>query len=959
LINRIYPLVKLLLSHYKKLTAMYRFFTLLSLLIFPFLVQAQKAPASVKGVVFDTASKRGLSYATISVVNAKDSTLVTFTRADSTGKFKVSTLDKGKYLLSASYVGFSPVWKSLDVKKEGEEINLGNIEMTDVLHSGDVSVTARRAPVTINNDTVEFNTENFKTQPNAVVEDLLKKLPGVTIDNDGTVRVNGQKINRVLVNGKEFFTGDPKMATKNLDADAVDKVQVFDKKTDRAEFTGVDDGQSEKTINLKLKKDRNHAVFGKVAGAGGTEKKYDAQTNINKFNGDQQLSLIGMANNVNRQGFSISDVLNFTGELSRGMRGGGGVTIRTGGGDDNGLPVSGGAGQPGVATTFAGGVNYSDNWNKKTDVNVSGMGSNIDLLTDRATVRHNLLPGSNGFDYYSGSSTARNSKQQRVNMMFDSKIDTFNSIKFTPQLTWQQVDTRNTSNYVSKNAKEVKLNDGATDNSTHSDAFNFAGNALYRKRFAKKGRTLSSTLGFAYNDSKQDGTLYTRNTYYDTLTGIALPDSLTNQKNKREAVTRSFSGNLVYTEPIGKRSLIELTAYYSANVGESKRIVLDYGSSGKYDQLNTAQSNDFKSDYSYTGGSLNFRSNLKKMNISAGTSLQGAVLTSTNNTNKYTIKQQFTDFLPNANIQYRLNSSRTLSLNYTTNTQQPTTTQLQPVLDISNPLSTYIGNPNLKRSYTQSFNMNYFSTNMYTQRNFFAFVAVSKTDNAIVNADSTFANGSRKSMPVNVNGNYMVFGNINAGFPIKKLKSRIDMGIGTNMMHNSSYINNQKNEINNISLSPNLNYSFSLDGKLDIMATARVNFSKATYSLQPMFNTNYQQQVYGIDMTNYIPWGMVFNNSFNYTINTGRGPGFDVNIPLWNASIAKSFLKNKRAEVKLSVFDLLNENKGTSTNANGNYIENTRYNVLGRYLLLGFTFSLNKSGNASNGPRMVVRTIGG
>src|SRR6478735_2834748 len=556
--------------------------------------------------------------------------------------------------------------------------------MTDVLHSGDVSVTARRPPVTINNDTVEFNTENFKTQPNAVVEDLLKKLPGVTIDNDGTVRVNGQKINRVLVNGKEFFTGDPKMATKNLDADAVDKVQVFDKKTDRAEFTGVDDGQSEKTINLKLKKDRNHAVFGKVAGAGGTEKKYDAQTNINKFNGDQQFSLIGMANNVNRQGFSISDILNFTGELSRGMRGGGGVTIRTGGGDDNGLPVSAGASQPGVATTFAGGVNYSDNWNKKTDVNMSGMGSNIDLLTDRATVRQNIYPGSNGFDDYTASTTARNSKQQRINMMIDSKLDTFNSIKFTPQLTWQQVDTRSQSSFASKNSKEIKLNDGGTDNSTHADAFNFAGNALYRKRFNKKGRTISSTLGFAYNDSKQDGKLYTRYTKYDTTTGIAFPDSLTDQKNRREAITRGFSGNIVYTEPIGKRSLLELTAYYSANIGESKRLTFDYGNSGKYDQFNTAQSNDYKSEYSYTGGSLNFRSNLKKMNISAGTSLQGAILTSTNNTNKYVIKQQFTDFLPNANIQYRLNSSRTLSLNYTTNTQQPSNTQLQPVLDVSN-----------------------------------------------------------------------------------------------------------------------------------------------------------------------------------------------------------------------------------------------------------------------------------
>ncbi len=936
---------------------MSRIVTLLFILCLPFLLHAQKTPVTVKGIVYDTASKRGLAYSTISVVNAKDSTLVTFTRADSTGKFKLASLAKGKYLLSASYVGFVPVWRSVDVKREGEEINLGNIEMTDVQNAGNVTVTARRAPVTINNDTVEFNTENFKTQPNAVVEDLLKKLPGVTVDNDGTVRVNGQKINRVLVNGKEFFTGDPKMATKNLDADAVDKVQVFDKKSDRAEFTGVDDGQSEKAINLKLKKDRNNAIFGKVAAAAGTDSRFDAQTNINKFKGDQQFSLIGMGNNTNRQGFSITDVLNFTGDMARGMRGGG-ITIRMGGGDDNGLPITGaGPNQQGVAKTFAGGVNYNDSWNnKKTDFNMSGMGSNIDLLTDRNTVRHNILPG-NEFDYLSNSSTARNSKQQRVNMMLDSKLDSFNSLKFTPTFTTQQTDTRSTSSYVSQDTKGVKLNDGTTDNSAHSEAFNFAGNALYRKRFKKKGRTISSTVGMAYNDSKQDGSQYTRNTFY--AGGLALPDSITNQRNRREAVTRSFSGNLVYTEPIGKRSLIELTGYYSTNVGDSKLATYDYGSTGKYDQLNNFLSNNYKSEYNYTGESLNFRSNQKKVNFGVGASLQEANLYSTNNTNGKLISQSFTDLLPNANIQYHINSSRTLNLNYTTNTQQPNTTQLQPVANISDPLNTYTGNPDLKRSYAHSLNLNYFSTNMYTQRNFFMFLSATATNNAIVNSDSTFINGSRKTIPINANGNYLVFANVSAGFPVRKLKSRVDVGIGSNINHNISFINGARNEIDNLSISPNLSYSFTLENKVDIMATARLNISKAKYSLQPILNSNYLQQVYGLEMTNYLPWGVVVNNIFNYTVNTGRADGFNTKVPLWNASLAKSFLKNKRAEVKFSVFDLLNQNQGISRNANANYVEDSRYNVLQRYFQLGFTFSLNKAGNTAGGPKIVVRSFGG
>ncbi len=936
---------------------MFRNSILLLLFTLPFITQAQNSTAAIKGIVYDTASKKGLAYATVSIVNAKDSTLISFTRADSTGNFKMSSLSNGKYLLSASYVGYVPVWKQIEIVKD-KELDLGRIDMTDVLNSGNVTVLARRAPVTINNDTVEFNTENFKTQPNAVVEDLLKKLPGVTVDADGTVRVNGQRINRVLVNGKEFFTGDPKMATKNLDADAVDKVQVFDKKSDRAEFTGVDDGQSEKAINLKLKKDRNNALFGKITAGAGDKERYDAQTNINKFKGDQQLSFIGMANNTNRQGFSIMDVLNFSGDLARGMRGGGGgMSIRIGGGgDDNGLPVAGQSNQPGIAKTLAGGINFNDTWNKKTDFNTSFMASDVDLITNRITERENLLPGNN-FNYYNNSSIARRNKQEKINMSIDSKIDSFQSIKFTPQFTIQQTDATNSSNYYSKDVKGIMMNDGTSLSHTRSEAFNFGGNALYRLRFRKKGRTLSSTMSLAYNDSKQNGDQYTRNTFYSTL--FPPRDSILNQKNNREAVSRSLGGNIVYTEPIGKRSLVEFSGFYNSSTGASKRITYDYSTaSGKYDQLSFLQSNDFKNEYSYAGGSINFRTNQKMVNLTVGTSLQEADLISTNNTNGNIIKQSFTDFLPNASIQYKINSTRNLNLNYSTSTQQPNTNQLQPVADVSDPINVYTGNPNLKRSYGQTLTLNYFSANMYTQRNFFAFISATKTDNAIVNADFIQPNGQRISSPVNVDGNYMIFANVNAGFPIKKIKSRVDLGIGSNYTRNNSFVNGSRNEIINQSLSPNLNYSYTLENKLDITLTARVNFSKAKYSLQPQLNSNYLQQVYGYGMTNYLPWGLVLNNDFNYTINTGRADGYNTKVPFWNASLAKGFMKNKRAEFKFSVYDLLNQNVGVNRNVNQNYIEDSRYNVLQRYFLLSFTYSLNKSGNTAGGARVMIRTMG-
>lgn len=926
-------------------------------LILPFFTIAQQLPGSVKGTVMDTATRHGLAYATISVVDARDSTLVNFTRADSTGKFRLGSLGKGKYLLSASYVGFLPVWKTINIS-EGTELDLGTIDMADITSAGNVTVTGRRPPVTINNDTLEFNTENFKTQPNAVAEDLLKRLPGVTVDNDGTVRVNGQRINRVLVNGKEFFTGDPKLATRNLDADAIDKVQVFDKKSDRSEFTGVDDGQSEKAINLKLKKDRNNALFGKVTAGAGTKGRFDGQTNVNKFNGDQQLSLLGMGNNTNRQGFSMQDIMNFTGELSRGMRSGGGITIRMGGDgpSGNGLPVTGmGQNQQGVANTYAGGVNYNDKWNKKTDVNMSGMGSDIDLNTLRSTNRQNLLPGNN-FNYQSNSTTNQRNRQQNVNLSLDHQFDSSTSLKFTPQFGLQQTDVNSVSDYISRDTKGVKLNEGSTDSKTHSEAFNFNGNALFRKRLGKKGRTLSGTMSLAYNDSKQQGSLYTVNTFYNQ--GIPLSDSIANQKKSRDAITKSLGGNIVYTEPIGKRSLLELSAFYNTSIGNSKQQTFDYsGTTGKYDRMNSLLTNDFRSEYTYTGGSANLRTNLKKLSLTVGSALQAATLLSNNNTNGNQIRQTFTDALPNANIQYRLTSSRSLTLNYTTSTAQPSTAQLQPIADVSDPLNTRTGNPDLKRSYMQTLNLNYFATNMYTRRNFFAFLSATITNNAIVNADIIQPNGARISMPVNANGSYLLFGNINTGFPIRKLNSRVDLGLGANLNHAISFVNGTKNEIDNMSLSPNLSYNYTLEGKLDIQATARVNISKTNYSLQPQLNNNYLQQVYGMEMNNYLPWGLVVNNSINYTINTGRADGYNTNVAFWNASIAKSFLKNQRAELKLSAFDMLNQNAGVNRNANQNYIEDTRYNVLQQYFLASFTFRLNKAGANANGPRMVLRTL--
>ncbi len=923
------------------------------LLLFVLLPIAAISQSTIKGRIFDTTSKKGLSYTTVSLVKAKDSSLVSFTRADAEGNFTIKQVPHGSYLLSASYVGFLPTWKPVTVSND--MVEMGDVAMTDVKYQNDVMVTAKRPPVVINGDTLEFNTENFKTQPNAVVEDMLKKMPGITVDNDGTVRLNGQKVNRVLVNGKEFFTGDPKLATRNLSADAVDKVQVFDRKSDQATFTGVDDGNSEKAINLKLKKDKNNALFGRVTAGGGENERYDAQANINKFKGEQQMSLLGMGNNTNRQGFSVMDLLNFTGEMGRGMRGGGGMTIRMGGGgSDNGLPVTGmGQNQQGVAQTYAGGFNYNDNWNKKSDVNASLIASDMDLNTVREVNRQYLFPGNN-YNYNSTSNSERRTEQQRINMSIDHKFDSLHSVKITPTLGFQKSRNNSYSSYASETLAKAALNAGTTENKTLSDALNFTNNILFRKRFNKKGRTISANIDMQYNKSESDGSLKSN---FSTYIGATRKDSIINQLNSQDAVSKSLYSNVIYTEPLSKRSLLEVNAYINASAGESDRKTYDYNTtSGKHDAMNAALSNAFNSNYMYSGGGMHYRTAQPKYNLTIGGAYRSAELKGENKTTGTEVSQSFKDVLPDANFQYKFSQYKNLSLSYTTNTEQPSVRQLQPIADVSDPLYTIYGNPDLKRSYTHTFNASFFSADPLRRKNLFAFASVNLTDNAIVNSEEILPGAIRSVKPMNANGQLFAFANVSTGLPIRKLKSRVELSIGANYMKNISFINHEKNTIENTTISPSVSWNFNVDNKIDLMASARLNISKAEYSLQSQLNSNYLQQVYNFEMTNYLPAGFVLNNTFNYTKNTGRADGFNLGIPFWNASVAKSFLKNKRAEVKLSVYDLLNKNIGNVRNANQNYIEDLQYNVLKRYGLLSFTYSLNKSGLQS-GPRAVIRTI--
>ena len=905
------------------------------LLLFSYVGFAQNF--TIQGSLKDSIANRALNSATVSLVYANDSSLVSFSRTNEAGVFNFKNVAPGNYLISVSYVGYVPKWVPVLTGTE-KTVDMGLIYMNDVNTMSTVTVTARRPPVVINGDSVEFNSENFKTAPNAVVEDLLKKMPGMEVDKSGAITVNGKKVTKVFVNGKEFFTGDPMMATKNLPADAVDKIQVYDRKSDQAMFTGIDDGSEETAINLKLKKDRNKSTFGKLNAGAGTPSVFDAQGNVNVINNEEQFSAIGGANNTNRQNFSGRNIINFSGGGGGRPGAGGGVTVN----------FSGGSGETdanaqGIADTYSIGGNYSNLFNdKKTEFNANLSVSDVTRNNNSRSFTQNLTPG-NAFNRISNSNSIAGNKQQNFGSTIDHKVSDNFSFRFTPSLGLQQ-----TTNYSEDSTQTYLtngnlLNSNTTVASSASDAVNAASTLLLRKKFAKKGRTLSSTITQSFNRSNSTGNQFTEQLTYNK--NVLTNDSILDQQNTRKGENSSYSANLIYTEPLGKKSLLEFNTYLSKSIGSSSRKIYDYSTlTDGYGVLNTRLTNEFNSEYTYSGGGMSYRSNQKKYNFSTGVSLQKAVLDGENISAKTKLSQSFQDILPNATFRYNFSQTKNLNVDYRTSTNQPSITQLQPVLDQSNINRQSIGNPDLKRSYVHNLNIRFFSSKILAGKSFFSTLNASTTNNSIVNYDSVLPNRTILTRPVNVNGAYRINGSMNYGFGIKKLKSRLSFGLNAGLNNNISYANGILNTIVTKSTGPSMSYTYIVDDVIDINLTARYSFSNTNNAVNPTLNTNFLTKVFGADMTNYLPFNIVLNQSFNYAINTGRAEGFNTSIPIWNASFSKFFMKNKRAEIKMSAFDLLNKNIGINRNVSQNQIVDRSYNVISQYFMLTFTYSLQKSG---------------
>ncbi|MDO8995192.1 MAG: outer membrane beta-barrel protein [Sediminibacterium sp.] len=908
--------------------------------------------ATLKGKLIDSVGKQALKDASITILEAKDSTLDVFGLAKADGSFIVEKISFGEMIVMIKFQGYEAYTKNVNFSKANASVDLGTIYLRLAANDlGEVTVT--QSPITIKKDTVQFNASSFKTKPNAVMEDLLKKLPGVQVEADGTVKAQGENVQRILVDGKRFFGDDPKLATKNLPPDMIDKIQVFDALNDQSAFTGFDDGNRIKTINITTKKDKRKGYFGRAILGGGSdseEGRYDNSVNLSYFNGDRQLTFTGQANNVNKQNFGAQDLF--------GGGGGGGRTIVVAGGGRGG---GGGAtnNSGGIIRTLAAGLNYKDIWGKKTEVSGSYFFNDMQTLREQNSFTQNLIPGnpdSSIFNTQLNNSVTKN-QNHRINFNIEHQFDSSNSLIIRPNISFQETESATDVTTFSTRGTSKNLNNSIASTDRNNSGYNASLEATFRHRFKKKGRTYS--IAFNPGKSVNDGTTsnYSINNFFNTATPYA--DTI-NQVGITNRDSKTMNATFSYTEPIGKNQIIEFNYNYNSNVNNSGTQTFAYNkANGQYDIAVPNLTNVFENTFNSNRVTLNYRLQNAKYNFSIGSGIQAGDLISKNLSKDSSITQNFVNFFPTMNFRYDFSRTKNLRIFYNGRTGQPTAQQLQPVVDNSNPLNITTGNPNLKQQFIHTFRILYNSFDVVTQKIFFATINANFTDNDIQNSTTYLPNGAQFTRPVNLSGTYNINGFLNYGFPLKKPKSNINLGVNLSNSQSQTLVNNLSNYTRNTTAGFNASWTTNIKEGFDMNFSSNSSFSFARYTLQPQQNGDFFTQTFVAEPTIYTKSGWVFSTDFRYIKNTGRAEGFNTNIPLWSASIAKQLFKKKDGELKFYVFDLLNQNQSLTRNVTGNTIQDVSTVVLKRYFMISFTYNLRSFGapaaNQQRGPNQIFR----
>lgn len=895
--------------------------------------------AVVSGTVADTSGET-LPGAVVTLKSLPDSTRVGGTSTDFDGNFILENLPTGKYNINFSMVGLTDLPYNFEIQSENDTIRFDNVKLSEnsVLLK-EVTVTAVRPAVVAKEDTLEFNAGSFHTNPNATVEDLLKKLPGVEVGTDGSITSQGKTITKILVNGKEFFNDDPQAATKNLTADMIEKVQVVDKKSDLAILTGVDDGEEETVINLTVKKDMQNGWFGTVKAGYGTSGRYEASVNANYFKNGNQVSIIGGANNINEMGFGDGGRSRF-----RDFGGNGGIT-----------------------TSQRLGINFNVGNEEIFRVGGNVFYTHSSRDSRKYSETQYLFPDSVSYKY-GGNRTLDRGNNLRADFRVQWKPDAYNTFDFRPRfsLNFRNSELNDTSRlfYQGRAGDYIDVNKINNLQSNKGVSYQIDGDFIYNHSFAShKGRSFSAQFKYTFSNTRQRGTTWSDIAYYllsqdDDSMEPELFRFLDNHQ-----WNNTVEGRLTWTEPLGDPSRGNfLNIAYRISSQWNNADKLTYGlrpeayeggtlpdfTEPPYgepyfaaDSLNL--SNRFRNKFLTQEIQVGYKKVSKNLNLEAGVLFSPSMSKSEDllNSLRNIPTRWVYNVGPFARIRLKFWERGSLNINYRARTSQPSMTQLQPVPDVSDPLNITVGNPDLKPTFTQSLMARFSNYNTARQQSVAAMINASYALNTIVNYTVTDpTTGGRTTTYRNVNGNLSLMGMFMINQPFSNRKWRYNARLMGRYSNVPGYINGDYNRSGNLIVAPSLGVTFTAD-IFQISLNPTYTFNMATNSLPRQDNRYVHTYGFTGDASLYLPFGLEIGTDINYSYNTGYGQGFVRRQALWNATASYSTLKDKSLTFSVRVYDILGQRKSISRTVNANTIIDSEQNDLTRYVMFGVAWRFN------------------
>ncbi|GAB4091861.1 outer membrane beta-barrel protein [Flaviaesturariibacter terrae] len=899
---------------------------------------ASGAQFRVTGSLRDTTSRSNPALATVTLLQKKDSTLVTFTRTDSAGRFRTAEVPPGSYVLLITYPRFADLAEPVEIRDA--DVSMGQLALTPKSRLLQEIIIRTNAAIRIKGDTTEFAADSFRVKDGATVEDLLKRLPGFSVNAKGEITTQGKRVDKVLVDGEEFFGDDPTMATQNLSAKIVEKVQVYDTKTEQENMRSVGSASEGKTLNIKLKEDKKKGGFGNAQVGTDFNRFLEARTMLNRFVGKKKVSVYANRSNVN------------TGSLSWNDRNKLGIENNVEYDELNGYYYSFSSDDgfsdwnlKGYPDAWIGGALFTDKWNRdRQNINLSYRYNQLGNVNNSVSTSQNVLPGNRSFRYRDVDNRGV-TRQHTINAKYEWKIDSLTSIKYTVAGTFRsaQVNSHTYSHFLNDAGDTVNV--GLQDRYNDSKRNQLDQQLTWRQMFMKKGRLLITTLRHGLVQDEQRGWNRSDNYFYMNR---AL-DSTVDQMRTVDGKSQSFGVKSSFNEPLSKTLNLVLEYGYNSNRSESYRNTFSKSTNGKYENLDTVFSSNFELDAFSHNGSMTLKYVDKKWRVAAGSGLSDVTLRLHNlfagSTNAY----HFRNVTPQVGINYSPKPQTSIGINYRGNTRQPTIDQLQPIRDNNDPLNVFIGNPNLKVGFNNSINASFSKSKPLKNIWMYASLSynINQNDIAFKNELDT-ATGKQTYQPVNVNGNrsWWAWANYSKDGGNKKWSRAVQ--IGGNGSRNHSFFNGLANVSTYANINVNPNVSYRWDEHFNFEVGPEVNYNISHSSLQPGADANYFTYGGRVEGSAELPFKLQLNIEGDFEVRQGvTGFSSAPSNYLVNGSLIRKFFKDNSLLLKLTVNDLFNQNVGFNRNFNTNILNEERYNRIARYFMLRVEWQFSKMGTGA------------